>query len=86
MTTLKDLIQQFTLAASIDVGDSLYAKTAINKLKTAFELWLSGKSPLPPTWRSFYQVLRELNLEEMIPAIVKCLASKDLRSSMYGYL
>ena len=41
-----------------------------------FQLWLSGKSPLPPTWRSLYQVLRELNLEEMIQDIEEHLTGK----------
>ena len=76
MTTLKELHQQFTLSASIDVGDTLHATSATDKLKKIFQLWLSGKSPLPPTWRSLYQVLRELNLEEMIRDIKECLAGE----------
>ena len=30
-----------------------------------FNFWLSGKSSLPPTWRSLYQVLEELGLLEL---------------------
>ena len=80
MTTLEEFHQQFAL--SIGVADFLHATSATDKLKKVFQLWLSGKSPLPPTWRSLYQVLRELNLKEMIQDIEECLAGKWLMSTV----
>ena len=82
LATLEEVHQQFALSANIDVDDQYLHVTTTESngycLRKVFQLWLSGKSPLPPTWRSLYQVLRELNLEEMIQDIEECLTSKWL--------
>ena len=40
--------------------------------------WISGKSSRPPTWRSLYDVLMELDLEEIGQEIKEYLASELL--------
>lgn len=34
-------------------------------LNSALRLWLSGKSTMPPTWRSLYEVMRRMNFVEL---------------------
>ena len=45
------------------------------------EWWVSGEtSPVPPTWRSLYGVLRELDLEELgqqIEDYLSCESSRE---------
>ena len=43
----------------------LLTKQQLLDLDVVMELWLSGKGPLLPTWRSLYETLRHLGLKEL---------------------
>ena len=43
-------------------------------LDAVIELWLSGKGPLLPTWRSLYEILRQLSLKELSQQIAEHLS------------
>ena len=55
--------------AKITLDDSieeyLEVVTTLDCLEVLLGLWLSGRSPRPPTWRSLLQVLTELGLQEL---------------------
>ena len=42
-------------------------------LDIVMELWVSGKSPLLPTWRSLYEILRQLGLKVLSKQIAEYL-------------
>ena len=63
------------LASALEIPQAEIAKqklpsrafnnTTQQKLDIVMELWLSGESPLLPTWRSLYETLRLLGLKEL---------------------
>lgn len=53
---------QKPLAVAIGVQYNSYQSPDIDKI---LEQWVSGNTSQPPTWRSLYDVLRKLDLEEL---------------------
>ena len=52
-------------------------KHSSSKLEIVIRHWTLGENPtLPPTWRSLYQVLRELGLEELSQQIEEFLSGE----------
>ena len=67
----------FTARAS-SVYNGLHSRDAV---EIVIRQWTLGGDPtLPPTWRSLYQVLRELGLEELSQQIEEFLSSESLIS------
>ena len=71
VTSLSKSFQQLVSVIGIDNAPK-------DNLKLLIHCWLSGQSARPATWRSLYEVLRELGLEEMSLQIESCLSGKSL--------
>jgi hypothetical protein len=51
----------------------------VQSVEVIIHRWTQGDNPaLPPTWRSLYQVLRELGLEELSQQIEEFLSSESV--------
>lgn len=65
------------------IGRAVKIRNFSNRVEVVIDQWLLEKSPvLPPTWRSLYQVLRELNLKELSQQIEEFLTSEYNSSLM----
>ena len=80
VTSLAKIHRQLAVAAkfttNVDEHPRMSKSTPVDCLKIVLHLWLNGGAPLPPTWRSLYQVLKELDLEEMGDHIQECLTGE----------
>ena len=68
VTVLKQTHTQLVAAAGIILTNHLKEKLADEDNKDEYldiviDQWQSGRSQLPPTWRSLYEVLRKINLD-----------------------
>ena len=58
----------------------------LSSLDAMLEWWVSGgTSPVPPTWRSLYGVLRELDLEELAQEIQDYLGCESSREPLVTF-
>ena len=85
LKSLERLQRQLMKAANVTFtakADTEYKK--LRSVEIIIRQWTLGdNSPLPPTWRSLYQVLRELGLEELSQQIEEFLCSKS--GMNYGF-
>ena len=80
LTMLRSCRKKLAEAANVTftARASFEFKYSSLKLEMVIRQWTLGASPaLPPTWRSLYQVLRELGLEELSQQIEEFLSGED---------
>lgn len=75
VTTLEKVYGQLKETAMVLPGFFIpWYLTPEESFETVIEQWIAGKSILPPTWRSLYNVLRKLNLGELSDQIEEYLS------------
>ena len=84
LSSLAPLYKELASALEISQADIAKKRSPLWLLKSlthemidlniVMKLWLSGKSPLLPTWSSLYETLKQLGLKELSRQIVAYLS------------